>query len=161
MLRAFFNLFRSPSSSRKVNSRRKAPQPRSTVLGVESLERRELLSATVPGFSLSGGNLYNTAISQTQPIDTAVQNFEVINNTVFDLHSDNTVHSLNSNGSANTTLYTNVSKIAADGTGSVYALNTVNQLFRYTVASGVFRSWLVSWANCRNSVFARNTMSSA
>jgi len=52
-------------------------------LGVETLESRDLMSATVPGFTLSGGNLYNTAISQQQPIDTGVKSFAVVNSTVY------------------------------------------------------------------------------
>src|SRR5450631_2131890 len=68
-------------------------------LGVESLERRELMSATVPGFTLNSGNLYNTSISQTKPIDTGVQQFTVVNSKVYDLHTNGNLDSLNNDGS--------------------------------------------------------------
>jgi hypothetical protein len=56
----------SPSVAHRRHSQR-----RRTLLGLEALETRELLSASVPGFSLSNGNLYNTSTSAQ--IDTGVQ----------------------------------------------------------------------------------------
>jgi hypothetical protein len=59
-----------------------------TRLSLEALEARELLSANLPSFSLSNGNLYNTTISSTQPIDAGVQNFVAVNTQVFDHHTN-------------------------------------------------------------------------
>jgi len=67
-------------------------------LGVEALETRELLSGVVPGFTLSGGNLYRTTGSQQQLIDTTVENFSVANNQVYDLHYNGTLQTINSEG---------------------------------------------------------------
>jgi hypothetical protein len=61
-------------------------QARRSQLSVEVLEGREMMSAN-PAFTLTGGNLYNNAISQTQPIDTGVLNFTVVSNVVYDLHA--------------------------------------------------------------------------
>src|SRR5262245_25326372 len=45
------------------------PAPRSVRLGIDNLEKRELMSATPAGYLLNNGNLYNAAISLQQPID--------------------------------------------------------------------------------------------
>ena len=93
--------------------------------GLECLETRELLSATFPGYVLDGGgNLYNTAVSSQQPIDTGVQNFTVVNNKVFDLHTDGTLDLLNTNGSGKVISASGIASFAAAPSGRVYALTT-------------------------------------
>ena len=102
-----------------------------------------LLSASVPtapGYSLTNGNLYNTAISSSQPIDTGVQNFAVASNEVVDLHTNGTLESMNSDGSGKLPLGSGAqtfSSFQVDGTGSVVALNSAGNLYRYSPGSNV------------------------
>jgi hypothetical protein len=77
----------------------------------------------VPGFSLSGGNLYNTAGSQQQLIDTGVLDFTVVNNKVYDLHTSGILDSMNADGSAKAQLDTGVESFAVTPQSVVYELN--------------------------------------
>ena len=106
---------RGRQTSRKPTSRRAS-------LGVEGLETRDLMSASPAGFLLSNGNLYNTALSLTKPIDTGVQQFTVVNNEVFDLHSDGNLHSLNLNGTNNIVQDNWITKFVAGSDGTAYTL---------------------------------------
>ncbi len=192
----FHRLLPMLSGRKKSQARRPANQARLTV---EVLERRELLNATIPGFNLTGGNLYNTTSTQPRLIDSRVQNFTVVNNKVFDLHSDATLHWLNLDGTSNKTVDSGVTKFAATPSGamlalsqsgvlwysatgqpstwqpigysvasfqvspdgSVYALNTAAQLFRYTASNGAFPQIGYSVASFQvspdGSVYALNT----
>jgi hypothetical protein len=89
---------------------RLARRRRCVHLELEALEERTLLTGPpITGYSLdSSGNLYNTSGSQPQLIDTGVVNFTVMNNQVFDLHVDNTLQVMGTNGSGKGTVATNV-----------------------------------------------------
>jgi hypothetical protein len=107
---------------------------------VEGLETRELLSTTVPGFSLNGGNLYHTVATQQQLIDTGVQDFSVVKNKVYDLHSDGSLASLNGDGSGKTTLASSITAIASgldpQGRQAVYSLSADGRLLERTNPGG-------------------------
>jgi hypothetical protein len=115
----FSKSFRALGGNFAASSSRGRRSSRRTRLEVEGLETRELLSATVPGFSLSGGNLYNTSGAQQQLIDAAVQVFAVVNNKVFDLHTNGTLESMDSDGSGKVTLDNTVQSFAIAGNGMV------------------------------------------
>jgi hypothetical protein len=105
---------------------------------VERLEARELLTGTYPGFSLdNSGNLYNTGGEQPLLIDTAVRDFAVVNDQVFDLHLDRTLAMLSSDGSGKVTLDGNVQAFVAAGDGSVFDLNVGGSLKRWTADGGL------------------------
>src|ERR1700680_4520174 len=115
-----FNLltkwFRKPTNVKR-KSVRVAHRFRATL---EALESRELLSATIPGYTLTNGNLYHTTGAQRKLIDTAVQNFTVVNNKVFDLHTNNTLDSMNSDGSGKRILDSSVVKFVVGSNGNCY-----------------------------------------
>ncbi len=109
----------------------KARRPR---LGLEALELREMLSASPTGFSLSGGNLYNTSGTQAQLIDSGVQRFAVANSQVYDLHTNGVLESMNADGSGMTTLDAAVQSFAIAGNGIV-ALENNGDLHRLAPGS--------------------------
>src|SRR5262249_24907279 len=98
-------------------------------LGVEYLEAREVMSATVPGFTLVGSNLYSTAHSQHKLIDTGVKAYAVGNGKPDDVHTDGTLHTLRADGSGNKTLDTNVVKYATAASGNFLTLDGRGNLF--------------------------------
>jgi gentisate 1,2-dioxygenase len=131
MLRTWTDWIRGKRSSRTPARRRPTSARRRTRLGVEALETRELLSATVPGFTLdNSGNLYHTTASGPQLIDTGVQNFAVVNNQVYDLHTAGTLESMNSDGTGKAILATNVHALGQGADGNAY----------YLVGSNVYSS---------------------
>jgi hypothetical protein len=127
MLAAFARLF----SRRTRPIRKPARRPR---LCVESLEVREVPSATP--FSLAGGNLYNTAISQQQPIDTNVRSYVVSGDgSMFDVHLDGSANYLRPSGSL-TPLDSSVQTLTVGPDGTLYDLETSGQLLSRTWAAG-------------------------
>jgi hypothetical protein len=118
----FHHLLSSLSGKKKIRARREKPRARPAL---ECLETRELLSASFPGYVLSNGNLYNTAISSQQPIDTGVQSFAVVNNIVYDLHTGGTLDRLNPDGSGKIISDTGVEAFAVSPLGVVYELNNM------------------------------------
>jgi hypothetical protein len=108
-------------------------------LQVECLERRDLLSAGIPGFTLSGGNLYNGQVQ----IDSGVQSFTLVNGKVYDLHT-NVLESMNTDGSGKVILDTNVVKFVTDQAGNALTLDAggnldVNGVFSAS-AQGLYQS---------------------
>jgi hypothetical protein len=127
MFRNWLRSLFSKKKSKTSKTARKAKAPPSFKLGLEVLERRELLSATsYPGFSLVNGNLYNTAISQTQPIDTEVQNFGVRSDgNLFELNTNNDL-TLNSPSSGNQLVDFGTVQGFAMGQGGAYFVQNDN-----------------------------------
>src|SRR5262249_22610220 len=117
---------------------RRPPRKTSTLrLGLEVLETREMLSANFPGYTLSGGNLYQTVGAQQQLIDTSVKDFAVLNNTVVDLHTDQTLQTMNNDGSGKTTVGNNILFLAVAGNGDLVTLNTVGDVNEQPLAEVV------------------------
>ncbi len=97
---------------------------RKVSLRVETLEAREVMNATFPGYTLeSSGNLYNAA---SVKIDSAVVKFAVVNNVVIDLDASNTLKSMKTDGSAKVPISTNARSFAVAGNGDVIWLSTTN-----------------------------------
>jgi hypothetical protein len=130
---SFLKRSRKPSPvSRKANTRRNKPS-------FEALETREVLSITVPGFTLdNSGNLYNTSSAQEQLIDTGVKSFAVANSNVYDLHANYAVYHYSGSGNSWATIGGGFSQIASDGQGSIYGLGTDYAVYHY---SGSGNSW--------------------
>jgi hypothetical protein len=128
MLRAWSRLVSKRLFGGTRSSKLASRKSRSVRLGVEALETRELLSATVPGFSLNSGNLYHSAGSQQQLIDTGLQDFSVVNGKVYDFHTDGTLKALNGDGSGKAVLQTGVTKFEAGPSGQCYTLDAAGNL---------------------------------
>src|SRR5262245_37244242 len=106
--------------------RSRTPSPRNARarLQLEQLETREVPSVSVPGFNLdSSGTLYHSTTSGWQPIDRGVQDFSVVGNKVFDLHTDHSLYALNNDGSGKRPLDTGVESFAVTPLRVVYELN--------------------------------------
>jgi hypothetical protein len=125
MLRFLKKWFWGESFPRSIEAMCKAnsQKPNRARLVLELLESRELLTGPYPGFTLdSSGNLYNTTGTQPQLIDTAVQNFAVANNEVYDLHTNGALQAMNGDGSGKATLATSVQSFAVAANGTLYWL---------------------------------------
>jgi hypothetical protein len=131
---SFLKRSRKPSPAcRKINPFRPS---------FEALETREVLSVTVPGFTLdNGGNLYNTSGAQQQLIDTGVRSFALANNQVCDLHYNSVLESMNSDGSGLVVLDLNVQSFAVNGAGHVVDLETNGGLYEFTAPAST-SSWV-------------------
>ena len=117
-------LFGVKNRARTMNRKPRGGQLPSFRPSLEALEDRLVpSSAAIPGLSLTNGNLYNTSISQTNPIDMGVANFTVVNNTVYDLHTNGNLESLNSNGSGMVTLDNNVNTFLVGPGGNACTLD--------------------------------------
>ncbi len=124
--------------SRPRSGRGHRPSPRMAWLGVERLERRDLLSASVPGFALNNGNLYHTASGQ-QLIDTCVQSFTVVGSQVFDVQTNGNVELLNCDGSGKLLVGGNMASVVSDASGNVFGLNVNNTVYEH--APGTTGIW--------------------
>src|SRR5262249_40677474 len=86
---------RDTNRSRPVARKRYSLRP-----GAECLETRELLSISVPGFTLDNNyNLYHGTGKQQVQVDTGVEKFAVVKTRVIDLHGNGSLVSLNGDGS--------------------------------------------------------------
>jgi hypothetical protein len=109
-------------------------------LTVEALEKREVLSGDYSGFTLdSTGNLFHTIGRQPQLIDTGVLDFAVVNNKVYDLHTNGDLDSLNSDGSGKSQIDVNDTAFAALADGSIVALESNGSLFRLPSGGNWYR----------------------
>jgi hypothetical protein len=89
-------------------------------------------------FTLTGGNLYNTSGGQQQLIDTGVQAFAVVNNRVFDVHSDSSLQSMNPDGSGKTTLLQNgaTQLVVGDSGSTAFFLTAGGALYSVNPSHG-------------------------
>src|ERR671936_489935 len=96
---------------------------RTARLGVEALERREVLSGNTAGYVLyANGYLYQQTASGLALRDTGVRDFTAPGGVLYDLHTDGRVLRFAANGNS-TPIYANASALVSDATGNVFALS--------------------------------------
>jgi hypothetical protein len=129
---------------------------RSSRLHLEQLEDRiapaQLTVISALDFTLSGGNLYHITGAQQQPIDTAVEQFAVVNNKVYDLHMNGALESMNYDGSGKVQLDSGVKSLAA-ANGGLYALEREGRLLYFAAGS---TSGAVADSNGTQAIVAAN-----
>jgi hypothetical protein len=99
-----------------------------------------------PAFTLSNGNLYNNTGTQPELIDSGVKQFTVVNNQVFDLHTNGNVELLNPDGSGKSQVASNMTSLVSDASGNVFALDYGSGVvWEYVPGSGT--NWTIIGTN--------------